>query len=209
VGRRAILTDRDGTICDDVGYLSRVEQLRLLPHSGEALARAGAAGFQVVLVTNQSAIARGWLTEDELTEIHERLRAELARGGARLDGIYHCPHHPQAHVGRYRRVCDCRKPRPGMLRQAREEMGLDLGSSYMIGDRLDDLAAGAAVGATPVLVRTGNGTSELGRLARGAGPRPAFVANHILDAVCWILERQLPAPGSVERGIERGARGGC
>lgn len=186
--RRALLLDRDGTICEDVGYLGSVDGLRLLPRSAEAIVSAAEAGFQCVLITNQGGIARGVLDEARLDEIHDRLRELLAAEGARLDGIYYCPHHPDGEVTRYRSSCECRKPRPGMLLRARDEMGIDLESSYLVGDHLRDIEAGNAVGATTVLVLTGHGRDQLDHDDPVESP-PTHVASDLHSAVEWILER--------------------
>jgi D-glycero-D-manno-heptose 1,7-bisphosphate phosphatase len=187
--RRALLLDRDGTICEDVGYLGSVDGLRLLPRSAEAIVSAAEAGFQCVLITNQAGIARGVLDEARLDEIHDRLRELLAAENARLDGIYHCPHHPEGEIARFRASCECRKPRAGMLLRARDEMGIDLESSYVVGDHLRDIAAGHAVGATTVLVLTGHGQDQLNG-SDPAGTPPTHVAADLHSAVAWILEQE-------------------
>lgn len=187
--RRAIFMDRDGTVCDEVGYVNHVGRLRLLPRSAEAIRLANEAGFQTVLVTNQAGVARGYFDEDLVHEVHDRLRHLLAEAGARLDGIYYCPHHPEVGAPAYRRECDCRKPRPGMLRRAREEMGIDLAASYVVGDTVKDLGVARGVGATAVLVLTGYGRGELEHQSHAWTVQPDHVAEDLLDAVRWILER--------------------
>jgi D-glycero-D-manno-heptose 1,7-bisphosphate phosphatase len=187
--RRALLLDRDGTICEDVGYIGAVEDLRLLPGSAEAIVSAAAAGFQCVLITNQAGIARGVLDEARLDEVHDRLRELLAAEGARLDGIYYCPHHPEGEISRYRRRCDCRKPGSGMLKRARDEMGIDLESSYVVGDHLRDIGAGHTVGATTILVLTGHGQDQLDGPAP-QGPRADHVTEDLHAAVGWIVDRE-------------------
>lgn len=187
--RRALLLDRDGTICEDVGYLTEVDRLHLLPGSAEAIALAADAGLQCVLVTNQAGIARGLMDEARLDDVHDRLRELLASQGARLDGIYYCPHHPQGEVAAYRGDCDCRKPHPGLLLRARDEMGIDLEASYLVGDHLRDIEAGRAVGATTVLVLTGHGRDQLDQ-RRENGPQPDHVAENLRAAVDWILGRE-------------------
>jgi len=185
------LLDRDGTICPELGFVLAPEQIELLPVTARALVLAARAGFQTVLVTNQGAVAHGQLTEERLDEIHERLRGVLAAAGARLDGVYACPHDPRGVAPRYAVDCACRKPRPGLLWRARDEMGIDLGASWLIGDRLDDLAAGTAAGSRTVLVRTGRGAAEEARLADPAAPRPERVVEDVLEAIEWIAS----APG--------------
>lgn len=190
MGRKAIFMDRDGTLCDEVGYVNHVDRVRLLPRSAEAVRRANEAGFQTVVVTNQAGVARGYFEEWLIDDVHDRVRHLLAEEGARLDGIYYCPHHPESRKPPYRRDCDCRKPKPGMLLRARTEMGIDLEASYMIGDTVKDIAAGRAVGATPVLVLTGYGKGELEYQSHAWTVKPEFVAGDLLDAVEWILARE-------------------
>jgi D-glycero-D-manno-heptose 1,7-bisphosphate phosphatase len=190
MGRRAIFMDRDGTLCDEVGYVNHVDRIRLLPRSAEAVRKANAAGFQTVVVTNQAGVARGYFEEWLIDEVHDRVRHLLADEQARLDGIYYCAHHPSAGAPPYRKDCDCRKPKPGMLLRARDEMGIDLESSYMIGDTVKDIAAGRAAGATPILVLTGYGKGELEHQSHAWTVKPAYVAEDLLDAVAWILARE-------------------
>jgi D-glycero-D-manno-heptose 1,7-bisphosphate phosphatase len=186
---RALLVDRDGTICEEVGYLASAERLRLIPGSAAALRRAREAGFRTVIVTNQSGVARGLLDESAVDEIHEELRRLLRLEGALVDAIYYCPHHPEHGDDRYRRDCDCRKPRPGMLLRAARELGLNLAASYTIGDRVRDLIAGHRVGTRTVLVRTGYGAREVEYHASGDAFRPDHVAADLAEAVDWILTR--------------------
>jgi len=190
MSRRAIFMDRDGTVSQEVGYLTHVDRYALLPRSVEAIRRVNASGFAAFLVTNQSGVARGLFTEELVQQVHRRLEDWLDEAGTHLDGIYYCPHHPREGGSVWTTVCDCRKPRPGLLRQAAAEHGIDLSSSYMIGDSGRDLGAGAAVGATSVLVLTGYGRGEL-EYRRGLWTaEPAYVAEDLLDAVEWILARE-------------------
>jgi D-glycero-D-manno-heptose 1,7-bisphosphate phosphatase len=188
--RRAIFMDRDGTVCEEVGYVNHLSRVRLLPRSAEAIRLANQAGFQTVLVTNQAGVARGYFDEDLVHEVHDHLRHLLAEAGARLDGIYYCPHHPEVGAPAYRRACDCRKPKPGMLRRAEEEMGIDLARSYVVGDTVKDLGVARGVGAAAVLVLTGYGRGELEHQSEGWTLKPDHVAEDLLDAVRWILERE-------------------
>jgi D-glycero-D-manno-heptose 1,7-bisphosphate phosphatase len=188
--RRALLIDRDGTVCEDVGYLDQPQALHVLPGAAEALVAAERAGFQIVLVTNQAGVGHGRFDELTLDSIHDRLRELLGERGARVDGIYYCPHHPEALLARYRLDCACRKPKPGMLLRARDEMGIDLASSYLVGDHPRDIAAGAAAGATSVLVLTGHGRRMWLETPRPPDVRPDHVADDLAAAVQWILERE-------------------
>ncbi|CAN5622881.1 D-glycero-beta-D-manno-heptose 1,7-bisphosphate 7-phosphatase [soil metagenome] len=152
--RRAVFLDRDGTIIEDADYLSRVEQVQLLPAAAAAIKRLNDAGWYVVVVTNQSGVARGLFPESQIQVVHDHLAALL--GSARVDAWYYCPHLGDA--------CDCRKPRPGMLLRAAREYGIDLKQSWMIGDKLDDVQAGVAADCKAIQVRTGKG-AETGAAA--------------------------------------------
>jgi D-glycero-D-manno-heptose 1,7-bisphosphate phosphatase len=143
---RAVFLDRDKTVIEDPGYINDPDLIHLLPRAGEAVKMLNAAGYLVVIVTNQSGVARGLVTEDRLTEIHQRLRDELGARGARVDAIYYCPFHPEGIIEKYTRVSEMRKPQPGMLLQAAGEMNIDLTQSWMIGDSAIDVEAGQRAG---------------------------------------------------------------
>jgi D-glycero-D-manno-heptose 1,7-bisphosphate phosphatase len=185
--------DRDGTVCDEVGYVNHVDRVRLLPRSAAAVRKANDAGFQVVVVTNQAGVARGYFPESLVTDVNDLLRALLAEHGARVDGIYYCPHHPSVGEAPYQKDCDCRKPRPGMLRKAADEMGIDLERSYIVGDTIKDVEAGHRVGAISILLLTGYGKGELELHSAGWKKHPHHVAGDLLDAVEWILAREASA----------------
>ena len=153
----AIFLDRDGVLIEDSHYLGDVRRVRLVPGAAETIAALNRAGWVVVVVTNQSGVARGLFTESHVHAVHAHL-AEVLRGyGATVDTFEYCPHHPEGEVAAYRVACACRKPEPGMLLRAAEEIGIDLVASWMIGDRVSDLEAGAAAGCRTALVRTGYG----------------------------------------------------
>ena len=190
MGRRAIFMDRDGTVCEEVGYVNHVDRIRLLPRSAAAIKAANDAGYQTVVVTNQAGVARGYFAESLVDDVHDRVRELLAEQGARLDGIYFCPHHPEVGPPPYRKECTCRKPRPGMLERARDEMGIDLGASYMVGDSAKDLGAGHRAGTTNVLVLTGYGKGELEHQSHAWSVQPDHVAADLQDAITWILDRE-------------------
>jgi len=179
--RRAAFLDRDGTINVEVNYLRRVEDLALEPGAAEAIRRLNEAGLLVIVVSNQSALARGMLDRDGLSAIERRMSEMLAAEGARVDGWYYCPHLPDAAVEAYRKTCDCRKPEPGMLLRAAEERGADLAASVMIGDSERDVEAGRAAGAATVRVCHGQ------RPDRTAAD---FVADDLAGAVEWWLGRR-------------------
>lgn len=160
-GRPAIFLDRDGTLNVDHGYVSDIDHFQFIDGAIEALRLLKQRGFLLVLVTNQSGIARGYFSEDDFLQLTEWMDWSLADRGVDLDGIYYCPHHPQATVDAWRQTCNCRKPQPGMLLEAQQALGIDMARSVMVGDRLADIDAGWAAGVgTTVLVRTGKPLDE-------------------------------------------------
>lgn len=152
----AIFLDRDGTINIDHGYVYEIDNFTFIDGVIEAMHQLKEMGYMLVLVTNQSGIARDKFSEAQFETLTEWMDWSLADRGVDLDGIYYCPHHPQGVVEEYRQVCDCRKPLPGMFIAARDELHIDMAASYMVGDKLEDMqAASAADIGTKVLVRTG------------------------------------------------------
>jgi D-glycero-D-manno-heptose 1,7-bisphosphate phosphatase len=206
----AVFLDRDGTINEEVGYMDCLEKLMLIPAAAEAIRLINASGMKAVVVTNQSGVARGLFDESFVDAVHLRLREMLRAEGAFLDGIYFCPHHPTEGQERYLMTCDCRKPAPGLLLQAATNLHLEPVRSYMVGDTLKDIEAGARVGARGVLVRTGYGsesadTLRLNETSRRKIPgemedprtepvlfRPVHIAADILAAVKWIVRNHRP-----------------
>jgi D,D-heptose 1,7-bisphosphate phosphatase len=164
VQRPAIFLDRDGTINEEASYITRPEQLKLLPGAAEGVRKMRAAGYRIVVVTNQPVIARGDCTTEQLLRIHDHMEMELSREGAFLDGIYYCPHHPDkgfaGERAELKMECDCRKPGDGMLRRAARELNLDLTQSWLIGDRTGDIQAAHTCGIRSILLRTGMGGSD-------------------------------------------------
>ena len=183
--RPAVFLDRDGTLIEDRGYLDRLELLSVFPWTADALRLLKRAGFVTVLVTNQSAVGRGLIDEPFLRRVHDEMNARLAPGGGAVEHIYFCPHIHDAQVERYRQVCECRKPRPGMIERAVRELGLDLGRSVMVGDRWLDVACGRAAGTRTVLVRTGHGGHEAD--APPPGARADAILSNLMEATGWIL----------------------
>ncbi len=185
--RRAVFIDRDGTISEEVGYVNHVSRYRVFPFAAEAVRALNEAGVLAVLVTNQAGVARGYFREELIGEVHEALADELGRGGARLDAVYYCPHHPSVGESPYRLDCDCRKPRPGLIRRAAEELGVDLGRSWMVGDRYSDTELARNAGVRSAFVLTGYGRGELEHQSHAWAHRPDLVAENLLDAVGKIL----------------------
>ena len=181
----AIFLDRDGTINEDPGYLTHPSEVRLLPGVGEALRLLQEQGFCLVVVSNQSGVARGLLTEAMLEQIHVKLEALLHAEGVSLRGLYYCPHHPEG-APPYGQACDCRKPKGGLVERAAREHGLDLSRSYVIGDQHIDIELARQMGMPAILVLTGQG-----RLNLTSGQiQPDYVAPDLAAAARWILQRQ-------------------
>lgn len=178
--RRAVFLDRDGTILDEVGYLNHISRFRMLPGAAAAIRRLNLAGVPVIVVTNQSGVARGFFREEMVGRIHERMARELGAAGAHVDGIYYCPHITEAR-------CDCRKPLPGMLTRAAGEHGLEISGSGLVSDRYDDIAMGHAAGCRTILVKTGYGRGEYEWNRLRWPHRPDFVAEEIGQAVDILL----------------------
>ena len=182
----AVFLDRDGTIIEEVNYLSRLEDIRLLPRAAAAIARLNRRKIPVILVSNQSGVARGRFDEAFVRTCHKQLQEMLRRDGAHIDDFYFCPHHPEAGSPPYRRTCNCRKPAPGMLYEAARKHHLDLHRSFVIGDKLSDLELARNAGARGILVLTGYGHSEKSNVAQ-RGLRPAAVCADLDEAVTWLL----------------------
>ncbi len=203
--RPAVFLDRDGTLSEEIGYIHEADlpRYRLIPGVAPALRRLASAGYALVCVTNQSGVGRGYFGPETVEAVHARLRELLAREGAALDAIYYCPHHPDPAapadngslppgrvagrpVPELSVACECRKPRPGMALRAARELGLDLGSSWMVGDKKADLGMAEASGVKGVLVLTGYGRETLASL-EAKGGRPPFVAEDLGRAADLIL----------------------
>jgi D-glycero-D-manno-heptose 1,7-bisphosphate phosphatase len=189
--KRAVFLDRDGTLIEESGYLDRLERLVFFPYSVDAVRVLNRAGFAVVVITNQAGIARGIVRESFVDEAHRHIAGRLRAGGAQIDGFYYCPHYPGGVVEQYNRTCDCRKPQPGLLRRAATDLNLDLEHSFVVGDRWHDLAAGQAVGATGVLVRTGLGWKD--EAEPHPGTVPDAIVDNLMDAAAWILNQSFDA----------------
>ncbi|MDL2226038.1 lipopolysaccharide heptosyltransferase II [Deltaproteobacteria bacterium OttesenSCG-928-M10] len=182
--RPAVFLDRDGTINVEVDFLSRPEDLRLIDGAAEAVAALNKAGLAVVVVSNQSGLARGLFTSDDLAKVQRRLEELMAEKGARIDGFYFCPHHPAGSVPELAIDCDCRKPAPGLFQKAAAELSLDPARSFWVGDRLRDLKASAAFKGRSVLVLTGYGLSEV---QKPMDFQPSLVAPDLRRAAEWVV----------------------
>ncbi len=185
--RRAVFIDRDGTISEEVGYVNHPSRFRVFPYSAEAVRLLNASGLLAVLVTNQAGVARGYFAEDMIGEVHERLLRELERQGAQLDAIYYCPHHPSVGAPPYRLDCDCRKPRPGLIRRAASELAINLEASWMVGDRYSDVVLARNAGVRSAFVLSGYGLGEWEHQRGTWEHQPDLVAEDLLDAARRIV----------------------
>lgn len=187
--KKAIFFDRDGTLLVETGYLSHPSLVRPYHFTAEALKMAKEAGFFLVVVSNQSGIARGYLKEADLEAIHARMHSLLADEGAGVDAVYYCPHHPMGAVADYSIRCDCRKPGTGMGLRAIEQHGIHPGASYVVGDKVTDFLFGRNLGARSCLVRTGYGDSESKSLVE-LDLREADIYDNVLEAVRHIVDKE-------------------
>lgn len=187
----AVFLDRDGTINEEVGYLDSLDKLKIIPAAYEAIKLLNTNEIKAVVISNQAGVARGFFTEEFVDVLNNTIQSDLNIKGAIIDKFYYCPHHPTEGKGIYLQDCNCRKPAPGMLLQAAQELNLDLAHSYFVGDRFIDMETAKKVGAKGILVKTGYGED----LLQNDGPdkatpenTPDFVAADVLEAVLWILK---------------------
>jgi histidinol-phosphate phosphatase family protein len=190
-----VFLDKDGTLIENVPFNADPEKIRLLPGAAEGVRRLHRARYQLIVVSNQSGVAQGHFPEDALIAAQERLESILRGLGVRLAGFYYCPHHPDGKVEKYRRLCACRKPEPGLLHRAAAELHLELSGSWLIGDILDDVEAGNRAGCRTVLVETGGETEW----RRSALRTPTTTVTNLEAAALAILA----APSTLESGTHR------
>ncbi|MBN1504003.1 MAG: HAD family hydrolase [Candidatus Eisenbacteria bacterium] len=181
----AVFVDRDGTVIEEIGYQSDPDGVKLIPDAAASLSKLNKLGIPVVVISNQAGVARGLFTVGDLDRVHDRFVELLGAEGAFVDAAYYCPHHPE-----FGAECDCRKPKPGLLLKASEDMGIDLGRSFMVGDRLIDLQAGKAAGASTVFVRTGYGEREMQEHQAEIMRTADRVCDDLAQAVEWILDEK-------------------
>lgn len=185
---KAVFLDRDGTVTEEVGYLTDPGKLNMIPGAGAAIRKLNASGLKVILVTNQSGVARGYFPESLVHEAHARLERMLEAEDARCDGIYYCPHHPTAGNSKYTMACDCRKPGTGLLDVAARDHGIDLTQSYVVGDKWSDVELAQRAGAKGVLVRTGFAPDDPGNVRPQHVRDPDFTARDLAQAADWIVK---------------------
>lgn len=181
-----VFMDRDGTLIEEVGYLDRPERVQLYPWSIDAIKALNRAGVRIVIVTNQSGVARGFFAESVVDAVHAHIAALLAAGGAHIDGYYYCPHHLDGKIREYTRACDCRKPGRALVDRAVKEFNVDLQHAFTVGDRWLDVGLARAVGARGILVRTGYGAQE--ERSAPDGVAADAVVDNLAGAASWILE---------------------
>ncbi|MBW2047085.1 MAG: HAD family hydrolase [Deltaproteobacteria bacterium] len=186
--RPAVFIDRDGTINEQMGYINHISRFVLLPGSAEAIRLFNENGYLVVVVSNQSGVGRGYFPLELVNEVHDRMKTLLAGEGARVDGIFFCPHYPGGKLPEYSVSCECRKPGTGLIKMACESFDIDLENSYVIGDRSTDVELARNAGARGILVKTGYGRGDLEYVFPGLPFRPFHTADDLLEAARWIVE---------------------
>ena len=191
---RGVFLDRDGTINEEMGYVNHIDRFILLPRVGEAIRLLNQNQFKVVLITNQSGVARGLFPESLIHQVHQRLEECLKKEHAHLDAIYYCPHHPEIGHPPYRQVCRCRKPNTGLVEEAVKDLHIDCTRSYMVGDRGVDIEFARRIGAKGILVLTGYGRGEWEYVRDQWKQQPDYIAQDLYDAARWILIRESVPP---------------
>ncbi|SRR6266508_253516 len=187
----AVFLDRDGTILDELGYVTPSSVITIYPWSADAIRLLKRAGYVVVIITNQGGIGLGLYDHDFVEQTHDKLTADFAAAGAEIDAWYYCPHHPEAVVEQYRVHCSCRKPAPGMLIDAARDLDLDLASSWVVGDQWRDVKLAHAAGCRSVLLRTGHGADQESAWPSDVAP-PTATCDNLIAAVSEILARDQP-----------------
>jgi D-glycero-D-manno-heptose 1,7-bisphosphate phosphatase len=187
VKQPVVFLDRDGTINEEMGYINHPSRFVLLPQSAKALRLLNKEGFLVIVVSNQSGAAKGYFPETLIHEINDHMRNLLEKEGAKVDAIYYCPHHPSASVPTYRMVCQCRKPSTGLIELACGHYEIDMGRSFVIGDRLTDMEMARNAGLRGILVKTGYGMGEIEHLLPHSAVVPDHLAADLLEGVRWIV----------------------
>jgi D-glycero-D-manno-heptose 1,7-bisphosphate phosphatase len=186
-GFPAVFLDRDGVINEEVGFVNHESRFRILPGVAEGIRMLKDTGFLCIVVTNQPGVGMGVFPEDLVMKLHRRMKEILGGAGAHLDGIYYCPHHEHAVIKEYRCRCPNRKPEPGMMKMAAQDLSIDFGASYLIGDRGVDIEAAGRAGVRPVLVETGYGKGEWLYRRHTWKCHPIFIAKNLKDAARRII----------------------
>lgn len=183
---RAVFIDRDGTISEEVGYINHASRFCLFPYAASAIKHLNDNGWLAIVTTNQAGVARGYFAEEMVKTVHERMTSELESGGARLDAIYYCAHHPSVGDPPYRVDCDCRKPKPGLITRAAQDLDIDLAQSWMVGDRYSDIELARNAGVKSAFVLSGYGRGEWEHQRASWTHQPDLVAENLLEVVLSI-----------------------
>jgi D-glycero-D-manno-heptose 1,7-bisphosphate phosphatase len=184
---KAVFIDRDGTLSEEVGYINHPERFRLFPYAAAAIKELNDHGWLAIVTTNQAGVARGYFTEDMVDIVHENMKKQLESGGARLDAIYYCAHHPSVGDPPYRLDCDCRKPKPGLISRAAADLKIDLNESWMVGDRYSDIELARNAGVKSAFVLSGYGRGEWEHQRLSWREQPDLVAEDLLEVVKRIV----------------------
>ncbi len=187
IKRPAVFIDRDGTINEQMGYINHIDRFKIFPFVPDAIRTLNKRGFWVIVVSNQSGVARGYFPISLVHKVHEYLREALKREGAYLDDILFCPHYPNGKIPEYSKECSCRKPRPGLIRLAQKRFPIDMESSYVIGDRYTDIELAKRCNLKGILVKTGYGLGDIEYVFPYLDIKPDYVAVDLKDAVKWII----------------------
>ncbi len=187
---KAAFLDRDGTIIQENGYISKINQVEFIPDSIEAIKKLRALGYKIIIITNQSGVAQGFFSEKSLQKVNHYLLKKLSQQKAAVDGIYFCPHHPRVGLKNYKKDCDCRKPKTGLLKLAVKEKKLKLKDSVVIGDKISDVELGKNAKIKSILVLTGYGKKESKKITAFSKSKPDFIAKNLLEAV-KLLQKQV------------------
>ena len=183
----AVFIDRDGTINEQMGYINHVSRFKILPRVPQAIRMLNRHGFLVLVVSNQSGVARGYYPMDLVETIHHLMVARIKEKQGVIDGVFFCPHHPAGSVPEFSRECNCRKPKTGLIEQACKSFEIDLRRSFVVGDMCTDIELAHRAGLKGVLVKTGYGLGEIEYILSRKAPKPAHIAEDLLDAVRWIM----------------------
>ena len=183
--RPAVFIDRDGTISEEVGYINHPSRFRVFPYAAEAIRMLNDNGWLAIVITNQAGVARGYFSEEMISSVHDQLKRELV--GAELDAIYYCAHHPSVGEPPYRVDCDCRKPKTGLIDRAARDFEIDLGASWVIGDRYSDVELARNAGLHSAFVLSGYGRGEWEYKKQAWKVEPDLVCENLLEAVKAIV----------------------
>jgi len=187
--QKAAFLDRDGTIIEENGYISKIKQVDFIPGSIEAIKRLKSLGYKIIVITNQSGVAQRFFTEKDLKKVHNYLQKQLRKDKAGWDGIYYCPHHPRVGLKRYLKDCNCRKPKTGLVKLAAREHKLKLKGSVVIGDRLSDVGLGKNAKMESILLLTGHGKKESKKIGTYPKTKPNFIAKNLLEAAKYLQKQ--------------------